>query len=117
MPWSQSTKILQQQNDEEIQTPDGQQILVGASEDEVLVTVEGFNNWENRSPREVIDYQRSLEQGFDTWEGTDYVGLELEGRIIKEDEEWTASIESDNNEQLLIWWTNQNWRMRTKIEA
>ncbi len=39
------TKVAQQGDSLEIQTPDGHQILVGESEDQVLVYQDGFNNW------------------------------------------------------------------------
>ena len=40
-----SSKIEQESPVGEIQTPDGQQILVGENEDKVLVYDEGYNNW------------------------------------------------------------------------
>lgn len=49
MSWSTKTKIAQGGNDEEIQTPDGQQILVGSSEDEVLLYQEAYTNWDLKS--------------------------------------------------------------------
>jgi len=45
MPWSLKTKIQQQEDDQEIVTPDGHQILVGVSDDQVLLYREGYNNW------------------------------------------------------------------------
>ena len=45
MTWINKTRIEQQGNDEEILTPDGQQILVGALEDQVLLYQLAFNNW------------------------------------------------------------------------
>ncbi len=45
MAWEVKTKIPQQGDDEEILTPDGQQILVGASEDQVLLYQIAFSNW------------------------------------------------------------------------
>ncbi len=52
MAWNIKSKIAQQERDEEIQTPDGQQILVGENEDEVLVYDEGFNNWGQEGKQE-----------------------------------------------------------------
>ena len=49
MSWSTKTKTEQQGNDEDILTPDGFQILVGSSEDQVLVYQTGFNNWDLKS--------------------------------------------------------------------
>ncbi len=40
-----ATKIEQQGDDEKIVTPDGEDILVGENEDEVLLYQEEFNNW------------------------------------------------------------------------
>lgn len=56
MPWSLKTKLAeavsvlktkipQQGEDLEILTPDYQQILVGASEDQVLIYFSAFINW------------------------------------------------------------------------
>lgn len=45
MVWTLKSKTLQQEANVEIQTPDGQQILVGSIPDEVLLYSEGFNNW------------------------------------------------------------------------
>jgi hypothetical protein len=49
MSWNTKTKIVQQSEDVEIRTPDGQQILVGAAEDQVLLSQEAFNNWTNKT--------------------------------------------------------------------
>jgi hypothetical protein len=59
MPWQIKTKIIQQQADEEAQTPDGQDILVGASQDKTLITEEGFNNWK-KGPRRSLSHFRIL---------------------------------------------------------
>ena len=45
MTWSKKSKVQQSGGDEEIRTPDGQQILVGAAEDQVLLYQIAFNNW------------------------------------------------------------------------
>lgn len=45
MTWETKDKTDQQVDDGEILTPDGQQILVGSSEDEVLVYYAGYDNW------------------------------------------------------------------------
>lgn len=45
MAWSEKEKVPQQGDDEPILTPDGEQILVGSSEDQVLLYQEEFNNW------------------------------------------------------------------------
>lgn len=49
MVWTLKPKTLQQEANVEIQTPDGQQILVGSVPDEVLLYSEGFNNWSMRA--------------------------------------------------------------------
>jgi hypothetical protein len=46
------TKIEQSGEDEEIHTPDGHQILVGADEDKVLLYQEAFINWDLKSKEE-----------------------------------------------------------------
>ena len=46
MPWSPKTKILNGGNDEEIQTPAGEQILVGSPEDEVLLYQRAYTDWD-----------------------------------------------------------------------
>ena len=45
MTWTLPAKIPQQGDDEEILTPDLEQILVGSPEDQVLLYQEEFNNW------------------------------------------------------------------------
>jgi hypothetical protein len=45
MSWTVKTKVQQFGGDEEIRTPDGLQILVGALEDQVLLYQRIFNNW------------------------------------------------------------------------
>ena len=45
MSWLKKARINQDGEDEEILTPDGHQILVGAAEDQVLLYQVGFNNW------------------------------------------------------------------------
>ena len=45
MSWTLKTKIEQQEDDLEIVTPDNHQILVGASEDQILLYQDGYSNW------------------------------------------------------------------------
>ena len=45
MSWQKKTRINQDGGDEEILTPDGHQIMVGASQDQVLLYQLAFNNW------------------------------------------------------------------------
>lgn len=45
MSWKKKAKIASQGNEEDIFTPDGIQILVGSSEDQVLIYQEAFNDW------------------------------------------------------------------------
>ncbi len=47
--WAQSSKVINEVANSEILTPDGQQILVGSSEDEVLIYAEGYDNWSEDS--------------------------------------------------------------------
>ncbi len=46
MSWTNKTKISLAGDDEELLTPDGQQILVGSSEDQVLLYQEAFDGWD-----------------------------------------------------------------------
>jgi hypothetical protein len=45
MSWQIKAKVPQSGDDEEIRTPDGQQIMVGAAEDQILLYQIAFNNW------------------------------------------------------------------------
>lgn len=45
MAWQLKTKIETQGDEEDIFTPDGVQILVGSSQDQVLIYQEAFNDW------------------------------------------------------------------------
>ena len=45
MSWENKTKIQQEGKDEEIQTPAGEQILLGPTETDVYLYAEEFNNW------------------------------------------------------------------------
>ena len=45
MTWSTKTKTLQSSPEQEILTPDNQEILVGSSEDQILIYAEAFTNW------------------------------------------------------------------------
>jgi hypothetical protein len=56
MAWIDKQKIPQQGNDEEILTPDGFQILVGTSEDLVLLWQVAFNNWTKKVKNIVTDW-------------------------------------------------------------
>jgi hypothetical protein len=47
--WDLKPKTAQQEPDTELQTPDGQEILVGASVDQILIVAAGFNNWEMKA--------------------------------------------------------------------
>ena len=49
MAWNNKVKGPQSGDDEEILTPDLQQILVGASEDQVLLYQVAFSNWNNKA--------------------------------------------------------------------
>ena len=44
--WAGKTKIAQEGKDEEIQTPIGEQILLGPTETDVYLYAEGFSNWD-----------------------------------------------------------------------
>lgn len=45
MSWTIKNKVFQDGSDEPILTPDGQTILVGALEDQILLYQLTFNNW------------------------------------------------------------------------
>lgn len=45
MAWRTKNRVQQDGGDEEIRTPDNQQILVGAVEDQVLLYQVAFENW------------------------------------------------------------------------
>lgn len=45
MTWSTKTKTVQSSPEQEILTPDNQEILVGSSEDQILIYAEAFTNW------------------------------------------------------------------------
>lgn len=49
MPWTNKTKVMQSGNEEEILTPDLEQILVGDGEDEVLIYQEAYTNWSQKT--------------------------------------------------------------------
>lgn len=49
MTWSTKAKVEQSGDEEDILTPDGQQILLGSLEDQVLIYQEGFSNWDLKS--------------------------------------------------------------------
>ena len=55
--WQNKSKIEQSGDNQEIQTPDGQQILVGALEDQVLVYYAPFNNWNLKTKANQPDWQ------------------------------------------------------------
>jgi hypothetical protein len=46
--WTDKQKTLQSGGDEEIRTPDGYQILLGASENLILLWQVAFNNWSQK---------------------------------------------------------------------
>jgi len=46
MSWKIKTKIPQEGKDEEIQTPIGEQILLGPTGTDVYLYAEGFSNWD-----------------------------------------------------------------------
>lgn len=56
MTWSNKTKIPQEGDDLEILTPDGYQILVGESEDLILLWQTAFNNWADKAKNAVGDW-------------------------------------------------------------
>lgn len=49
MSFTNKTKVINEEVDLEITTPDGQQILVGADEDEVLIYYDGIDNFSRGS--------------------------------------------------------------------
>ncbi len=57
MPWQVKTKVEQQGEEEKILTPDGVDILVGSSENQILLFAYAFNNWTQKTKNAVGDWQ------------------------------------------------------------
>jgi hypothetical protein len=49
MAWTNKAKVPQSGDEEEILTPDLEQILVGVSEDEVLIYQVAYSNWSKKT--------------------------------------------------------------------
>lgn len=49
MSWTNKAKVPQGGEEEEILTPDLEQILVGDGEDEVLIYQEAYSNWSDKT--------------------------------------------------------------------
>lgn len=49
MSWSTKTKVNQSDSESRLLTPDGQEILVGADEDEILLLWEAYSYWNLKS--------------------------------------------------------------------
>lgn len=118
MSWSTEQKIIEQSPNGEILTPDGQQILVGEFENEVLIYLLGFDNWNLPEQRNFPpDWQTALEEGFTGWIEVDTSGTitwTLIGSIVRLQDENYAFVQR-NDEILLLWWTFQDWKLKTKI--
>jgi hypothetical protein len=56
MSWSNKTKIPQGGKDEEIQTPTGEQILLGPTETDVYLYVAGYTNWDLKNKTAIGDW-------------------------------------------------------------
>jgi len=67
MSWTIKTKIQQEGDDEEIRTPDGQQIMVGSAEDQVLLYQIAFNNWGLKSLTEQPGWSAKTKTAQPSW--------------------------------------------------
>lgn len=54
--WKLKVKTFQQSADNEILTPDGQKIMVGATGDDILLSSRGSNNWKVKDKVELTEF-------------------------------------------------------------
>ena len=67
MSWQIKAKVPQSGDDEEIRTPDGQQIMVGAAEDQILLYQIAFNNWLKKALTEQPDWALKTKTAQPAW--------------------------------------------------